>query len=440
MRDVILHAFDWSYDLVVERAEEIARIGYGAVLLSPPLYSDPDGPEWWQRYQPKDYRLVRSRLGGLPQFRAAIDALHLAGVRVFVDVVFNHMANEKGRRPDPFNFPGDAELARYRAERASFEADRLFGILDNGLFSPWDFNPEGDIKNWNDLHESQEHALSGLPDLDLNDWVVERQRECLRAMNALGVDGYRLDAVKHLPEAHISRVFRTPEMDGKYLFGESLTANDGEENLFLWPLLERTGISYYDFPLYETMRRALAPSGSLRELADPAAFRQALPWDRAVTFSVTHDIPNNDVFRWQMLDRQDEHLANVYVMGRDGGVPLLYSDGNESARRYPDDRDRWAEAWCRADGRGMVAFHNAVQGTRQSLLHESDTLLVFARGDSGIVAINKGGSEGRVGVQTAGLRRGPYRCAIHGGEIRVEGDRIELVVPPRQARMWLRAR
>jgi alpha-amylase len=437
MRDVILHAFNWPYSEVSARARAIADNGYGAVLFPPPLYSDQRGTEWWQSYQPKDYRVVRSALGGKAELEQAIKALHDEGVRVFTDLVFNHMANEKGQRPDPYNFPGEEELARYRAERESFERDRLYGDLSVGLFSPWDFNPEGDILNWNDTHESQEHWLSGLPDLDLNDWVIEQQRTCLRALNDLGFDGYRIDAIKHLPYAHILRVFQIPEMSGEYIFGEALTANDREENIFLWPLVDNTTISYYDFPLHETLRRVFSPAGTMRELVDPAAYRQALSWNRAVTFSITHDIPYNDGFRWQMLDPQDEFLANVYILGRDGGVPLVFSDHNERAGRYGSDRDRWSEAWRRADTVGMIAFHNEAHGAPQRPLFESDGFIVFARGDGGIVAINKSAEWQHPCIRTGGLRLGRYRCTIHGHEMQVEGERFEFAIPPRQAQMWL---
>ncbi len=437
MRDVILHAFNWSFADVADRARSIAELGYGAVLLPPPLYSDERGPDWWQRYQPKDYRIIRSFLGNKRELDSAITALHDHGVRVYADAVFNHMANEKGSRNDPYNFPGEEALKRYRAERDAFEADRLYGDLDVGLFSPWDFNPDGDIYNWNSIHESQEHRLSGLPDLDLNDWVIAQQRTCLNALNQLGFDGYRIDAVKHLPLEHITRVFQTPEMNGKFIFGEALTANDNEENIFLWPLIDTTSISYYDFPLHETLRRVFSSSGTMRELVDPAAYRQALPRFRNVTFTVTHDIPNNDGFRWQLLDPQDEYLANVYITCRDGGVPLVYTDRNESAEKYTADRDRWNEAWRRADIVGMIAFHNAIHGTGQRSLFDADGFIVFARGDRGIVAINKTGEWQHPCIATSGIRRGRYHCLIHRQDMQVKDERVKLDIPPRQAQIWL---
>lgn len=435
MNDVILHAFDWRYLDIAKNAGRIAWLGYGAVLIPPPLYSDESGTEWWQRYQPKDYRVLRSFLGNRADLEKAVDALHRNGVRVYADIVFNHMANEN--RPDCFNFPGEAELKRYQRERESFEKDRLYGNLDVGLFSPWDFNPYGVIKDWMDAYQATEYSLSGLPDLDLNQWVVDQQRECLRALNRIGIDGYRVDAVKHLPEDHIRSVFDTSDLSGKYLFGEALTSNDNEERVFLWPLFDNTYLSFYDFPLHETLRRTFSPAGSLRELVDPVAFGQALPWWRAVTFGVTHDMPNNDGFRGVMLQPQDEYLANVYLLGRDGGVPLVYSDNNQSAARYPEDRNRWANSWQREDIAAMLRFHNAVHGQLQHSLCEEDGFLVFGRGESGIVAINKTDSWQYPAISTERLRQGGYRCQIHGYLMEVSGDRFGFAIPPREAQMWL---
>ncbi|MBI5375209.1 MAG: alpha-amylase [Candidatus Schekmanbacteria bacterium] len=439
MSDVILHAFDWHYGDIEKNAPKIAQYGYGAVLIPPPLYSDENGKEWWQRYQPKDYRILRSALGNKNNLKKAIDALHEAGVRIYADIVFNHMANEKGSRPDPFNFPGEQALKRYtsKEEKESFEADRLYGKLYEGLFSPQDFNPDGDISNWSNPDEVMEGRLGGLPDLDLNDWIVLQQRTCLKSLNDLGFDGYRVDAMKHMPIEHLERVFNTEDMRGKFIFGETLTSNDQEEALFLNPLLKVTSFPCYDFPLQETLRRVFSQSGSLRELSDPAAFGQALPWYRAVTVAITHDIPNNDGFRGLALQAQDEYLANVYLLGRDGGVPLIYSDNNQSAQKYREDRDRWANAWMRQDITSMIRFHNAVHGTPQRSLFEADGFFVFCRGDRGIVAINKTDEWQHPTIWTWGLRHGTYSSQIHEYQMELSGDTFTFAIPPRQAQMWL---
>jgi alpha-amylase len=124
-------------------------------------------------------------------------------------------------------------------------------------------------------------------------------------------------------------------------------------------------------------------------------------------------------------------------MGRDGGVPMIYSDHNESAGKYPEDQERWANAWERDDIRAMVTFHNTVHGLPQHTLYEDDGFLVFARGYRGIVAINKTGSWQNPTIRTFGLRTGAYRCQIHHHVMQVEGERFTFAIPPRQAQMWL---
>ena len=65
--NVILHAFDWKYADIAQRAKEIHELGYGSVLVSPPMKSAHDD-RWWQRYQPQDYRVIDNALGDTKDF------------------------------------------------------------------------------------------------------------------------------------------------------------------------------------------------------------------------------------------------------------------------------------------------------------------------------------------------------------------------------------
>lgn len=438
MRDVILHAFNWKYTEILGNLEGIRQAGFGAILIPPPLYSDPAGAQWWQRYQPKDYRVLLSHLGGKRELEELIAACHAgdAPLRVYADLVLNHMANEA--RVDRFDFPGLAELERYRRQADLYEENRLYGDLAVGLFSAADFNHAGEIEGgeWSDRGAVQAQNLSGLPDLRDSEWVLGQQRQMVAAMVDMGFDGFRVDAIKHITERMIDNLADRPEVRGKFWFGEVLTGSDHDERIFLGPFLRETWISAYDFPLFATIRAAFAPGGSLRTLANPEREANALPWDRAVTFVVNHDIPHNDVFRPWLLDRQDEHLAYAYILGRDGGVPLIYSDHDESP--HEADRGRWCDTWKRPDLAAMIRFHNAVHGQPMAVLHESETMLVFRRGARGIVAINKAGFGQWAEFGTWGLGNpGAYRDLIHGHVMNLTGDRFGLFVPPRTAQMWL---
>lgn len=436
MRTVTLHAFNWKYTTIINNLDAIRAAGYGGILIPPPLYSDPNGRDWWQRYQPKDYRVLLSHLGGKRDLDTLIAACHdgTPRLQVYADLVINHMANET--REDRLNFPGAAELENYRNNPAMYADNRLYGDLTVGLFSPWDFNRGGDIQDWSQRSTVQYQNLSGLPDLKDSDWVRQQQRLMVKALVDMGFDGFRIDAIKHITEGMIDNLADHPTFSQKFWFGEVLTGSDHDEGVFLAPFLRETWISAYDFPLFQTIREAFGFGGSLRTLAHPERDGNALSRFRAVTFVVNHDIPHNEGFRSWLLDPQDEHLAYAYILGRDGGVPLVYSDNNES--HHAADRDRWTNAYQRPDITAMIGFHNAVHGDPMVILYESDVLLVFRRGHRGIVAINKAGSNQWASFNTWGLANpGTYHDQIHGYTMTVSGDWFTLFVPPRTAQLWL---
>ncbi len=438
MRTVTLHAFNWKYTDILDNLDTIRRAGYGAILIPPPLYSDPNGDQWWQRYQPKDYRVLLSYLGGKQDLETLIAACHTGTprLRLYADLVINHMANEA--RDDRFDFPGQAELARYRQEPDRYAENRLYGDLSTGLFSAADFNHAGEIEGeeWSDRGAVQYQNLSGLPDLKDSEWVLAQQHRMVEALVEMGFDGFRVDAIKHITERMVDNIADRPEVRAKFWFGEVLTGSDHDEHVFLAPFLQETWMSAYDFPLFTTIREAFSFGGSLRALVNPEQNGNALPWNRAVTFVVNHDIPHNDGFRSWLFDRQDEHLALAYILGRDGGVPLIYSDHNES--HHAADRDRWLDAYKRPDIVAMIQFHNAVHGQPMAMLYESDTLLIFRRGNKGIVAINKSSVQQWAEFSTWGLQNpDTYLDLIHNYELTLSGNKFTLLVPPRTAQMWL---
>ncbi|MBB4757284.1 alpha-amylase [Xanthomonas campestris] len=361
--DVILHAFNWPYATVEARARQIADAGYRKVLVAPAYRSE--GSAWWARYQPQDIRLIDNPLGDTIAFRRMVQALANNGVETYADVVLNHMANEAATRSD-LNYPGSAVLAQYAAVPGRYDTLRLFGTLQSNLLSASDFGPAQCITNYNDTYQVRTYRICGggsdpgLPDLLGNEWVVQQQRAYLQALKGLGVTGFRVDAAKHMSFDHLNRVFDAGIRSGVYVFGEVITGGgtgNGDYDQFLAPYLQSTPHAAYDFPLFNAVRNAFAIGASLQQLVDPASTGQALPGNRAVTFAVTHDIPNNAGFRYAILDPVDETLAYAYLIGRNGGMPMIYTDNNESGD------NRWVNAYQREDLRRMIGFHNGMQGT-----------------------------------------------------------------------------
>ena len=441
--DAILHAFDWHYDEVAAKAAEIKNLGYKAVLVAPPLKSDAASCAWWQRYQPQDLRVIDHCKGNKQSFVNMINALSdsdpARNVAVYADIVLNHMANERSGATD---FPGQAALNSYGNNSSYWNNQTLFGNLTQGLFSSWDFNPANCISNYNDVWQVQNYRLcggngdTGLPDLNPNNWVVQQQRNYLTALKNLGVKGFRVDAAKHMTIWHINEIFTSSIKSGMYLFGEIITsggAGNNEYDSFLAPYINYTDHKAYDFPLFNSIRSAFGYGGSLSQLVSPVSYGQALQNDRAVTFTVTHDIPTNNGFRYLIMDPTDEYLAYAYIMGRDGGKPLIFSDSTGT------DNGRWVNAYKASHISKMLNFHNRMQGQSMEMLAWNDCAILFRRSQEGIVGINKCGSSQSFNISTHNrfywYRN--YRDVLSGGNlVYINGGSYNFSLPARQARMW----
>lgn len=70
---------------VIDWIPHIKKLGANAVYFSPVFESDTHG------YNTRDYGLIDKRLGTNEDFKAVVDALHEAGIKVVLDGVFNHV-------------------------------------------------------------------------------------------------------------------------------------------------------------------------------------------------------------------------------------------------------------------------------------------------------------------------------------------------------------
>ncbi|WP_049631315.1 alpha-amylase family protein [Cellvibrio sp. pealriver] len=438
--DAILHAFDWNYSDVSAKATEIKNLGYKAVLVAPPLKSNAANSAWWQRYQPQDIRVIDHARGNKQSFQTMVNALNAQGVAVYADIVLNHMANERNAATD---FPGAAAVSAYNSNATYWNSQKLFGDLTQGIFGSGDFNPANCISDYNDVWQVQNWRMcggggdTGLPDLNPNNWVVTQQRNYLTSLKNMGVKGFRIDAAKHMTAYHLNQIFTSTIKTNMYLFGEIITsggAGNVEFDRFLSPYLRDTDHNAYDFPLFQHIRNAFGFNGSMSSLVDPQAVGQAIDRFRAVTFTINHDIPLNSGFRAWIMDATDEKLAYAYIMGRDGGKPLIFSDSTGT------DSNRWVNAYKATHIAAMLKFHNTVQGQGMEVLAHNSCAILFRRGEEGVVGINKCGSQQNFSVNTNSRFKWyrNYRDVLTNGNlVYINSSSYIFALPARTARMWL---
>jgi alpha-amylase len=421
--DVVVQLFNWPFDRITNEMPLLARMGYAQIHVSPPNLTI-DSDQWWGRYQPVDYRKIEGPLGDEAAFKRMIDAAKRNGIRIIVDIVFNHTANE--RSP----LPASAEVL-----------NRTLGPL----FSAQDYQPAFCISDYNDVYQVRKGRLcggagdSGLPDLDQNSpRVLQVQQDFLRYLVGLGVDGFRLDAVKHMEPSYFSQLLRKDIVGDRFIFGE-IIADNATFDRDISPYLQAYPMSLYDFPLRSTIQRAFSFGANLSELVSPDLVnqRKALAWDRAVTFVINHDIPNNDGFRFMIMDPTDEKLAYAFILGRSEGVPYVYSDlGTRGGAGLRDDR--WAFAHRSADLARMIYFHNHVHGTLSKVLYADACRILVARDGKGIFGINKCLEPFQGQFSDERFQAGNYRELRSGANVRAEGSSLSISLPPRSYTLLVR--
>ncbi|MDB1125888.1 alpha-amylase family protein [Vibrio algarum] len=439
----MLHAFDWQYSDVTKNAKQISELGYKTVLVSPPMKSaiHKDGTQWWQRYQPQDYRVIDNQLGNTKDFITMVQTLSEFGVRVYADVVFNHMANEAYLRPD-LDYPNEFDRQSYRTHWEEFQKLKLFGDLSQPLFTEDDFVEAFGIEDWKDKWQVQNGRITGgkedpgLPTLRDNEHVVKQQQAYLKALKKMGVAGFRIDAAKHMTLEHLCKVWTEEIMQDVHIFGEIITdggATKEEYEIFLQPYLESTQLGAYDFPLFNTVFEAFKPSGDMTSLINPYTFGQALSNNRAITFVITHDIPNNDVFLNLIMDETSEWLAYCYILGRDGGVPLIYTDLDTSGIRDIKGQPRWLNAWKDPKMAKMIAFHNYAHGEPMKRVLGDEDFLILSRGDKGLVAINKSDKTIEISID---WQKDMYDL-LTDSEMKVDKGEFNFTLEPQSCKMMI---
>lgn len=194
-RQGIVHLFDWKWlDIAQECEDFLGPTGYGGVQTSPVNENAiVEGRPWYERYQPMSYQL-ETRSGNEEEFKEMVVRCRNAGVRIFVDVVVNHMAP-----------PAQASPV---IGTAGSKADPLARDFPAVSFNRSHFHPSCAIQNYSNATEVRVCELASLP--DLNQTNLEVQDKIVEFMNKLvdvGVAGFRMDACKHMTPSDLRIIY-----------------------------------------------------------------------------------------------------------------------------------------------------------------------------------------------------------------------------------------
>jgi alpha-amylase len=412
--------------------DEIASLGVTAIWVNP-LVDNIDGfvtgagfPDWaYHGYWADDFTKLDPRFGTEEELRVFVDACHARGIRVLLDVVYNHPGYDSRYVRDP----------------------RFRGWTRN--------NTEGNCGD-DDLTS----CLAGLPDFKTElapvaDYLLDAQ---IGWAVRSGVDGFRLDTLKHVDhpfwQQHRART-RTEVREDFFLLGELWAG--GPESLDPYFAADEMDAGF-DFGFQGSSVGWLMGRGRTIAFDRYLASRHRVrPGYSLAHFLSSHDVPG--ALHVLGGDREAFRLAAV-LQFTTVGIPVVYY-GEEVARaigEWPDNRSDmpWGDRQIlpgagvprdegmRAHYQKLAAIRRAhpalSRGVHEPVSSEGDLLVFLRRGVSSLdavgVAVNRGASAARARFPLPPEWRGRQVEDLLAGEaLSVSGDAIDVEVSARGARI-----
>ncbi|MGA5700147.1 carbohydrate-binding module family 20 domain-containing protein [Peterkaempfera bronchialis] len=397
-KDVTATLFEWKYDSVAKECTgTLGPKGYGYVEVSPAT-EHIQGPQWWTSYQPVSYRIA-GRLGDATSFRNMVNTCHAAGVKVLADAVINHMSAGSGTGS------GGSQYTKYNYP---------------GYYANQDFHScRSDITNYGDRSNVQNCELVGLADLDTgSDYVRSTIAAYLNNLISLGVDGFRIDAAKHMAASDLAAIKSKLSNPGIFwaqevIYGAGEAIQPGEY----------TGNGDVDEFRSATDLKRIFTGDRLSSLSNWGASWGYLSSDKARTFVDNWDTERNGSTLTYKYGNTYT-LANVFLLAWPYGSPNVYS-GYEFSDNDAGPPNGGTVNACYSDGwkcqhkwqqiANMVGFRNAVSGTSvTNWWSNGNNAIAFGRGSKGYVAINHENGAITQTFQTS-LPAGTY-CDIQHGD------------------------
>jgi glycosidase len=309
----------WGGDLagIQQKMAYIKGLGATAIWISPPVdnlnLNIPDGlgnpTATYHGYQARDFKRIEEHFGAASNSWTAFDNLvssaHTNGIKVIVDFAPNHTnannAGEFGSLYDAGTF-----LAAYNNDPTGY------------------FHHNVDISDFNDRYQLQYFTLFGLSDLNQENASVDSYlKAALQLLQQHGVDGFRIDAVKHVTWGwEYSMANSAFSFGPSFFFGEWFMGGTGDALYHdAYKFANNSNISLLDFPLNAAMRNVFASDHAFSELDSTLTTENAnFTWQNdQVTFLDNHDMP-----RFLSLNNNTNRLneATAFLL-TSRGIPVI---------------------------------------------------------------------------------------------------------------------
>lgn len=213
-RKIIFHAFLWTYNSIREMLPYIKQQGFTDIQISPCQGVKGEGSEFWRLYQPLKIGFCDSFLGTKQECRNMCSEAKQIGIGVVMDVIFRHVAGDDYGNLMPHE-QVDRDLIKY------ILTDKE-NCTDNEYNDRWCYT----------------NKALGMPMLNI--WDEDYQQVCrnfLDELIELGIDGIRLDQLKHYPVSsegcNFLKNVMQPYEDRLFIYGEVIDCPTNINDLYI---------------------------------------------------------------------------------------------------------------------------------------------------------------------------------------------------------------
>ncbi len=416
---ILLQGFYWDsfnesgagnwWDFVVEKLPELADAGITEIWL-PPAQKSNHAPS--MGYDPFDYfdlgefaqkGRTETYFGSRDELENLIDRAHELGIKVYADIVYNHMSGGK------LEWNPNANDSTY----TDFDPASGRYAFDFNNFHPSTYatSDAGGFEDFPDLAHENPSTLT----------MLEDNLRWLR--NEIGFDGWRFDYVKGFSPSVVRQLQASAGGD---VIGELY---DGNKTL-LRNWLEGSGntTAVFDFPQFFALQEMCNNRsgtfdmrnlwGSGLHFTEPA---------RSVTFVENHDTDKDHPVVY------DKMLAYAFMLTHEGTPTIFWKDYYNYNLARPGQPNGIHKL--------MWVHKNLAVGNTELLYHDNDLYVAQRTGDPGLlIAINDSPNMQKSVTlfskwKNRELTRHAYRSSPNssgGNPITTDSDgRVEISVPPR---------
>ena len=321
-------AGSWWQNLQTKSAE-LAQAGFTAVWL-PPMHKGGGGAssvgyDVYDRYDLGEFNQKGStptRYGTLSQLVSAISAFKGKGISVYADIVMNHQMfadyqeNVNGQLLwTGFSFPGRGnKYSSFKWSAANFNGVQQYNQWYKLNGPNWDFLPYYNGDAYDNLMGCEIRYTDRTQVEELVKWGN-------LLTTSLGLDGYRLDAVKHIHTPFVNEWLDRVKGSSRFAVGEAWLGNIAH----LKDYAARTGnrMSLFDVPLHYTFKQMSDGNGAwdMRGLQF-AGFTES-NGHQAVSFVDNHDTDDKTGALYSPVINL-KMLAYSYILLRHKGYPCVF--------------------------------------------------------------------------------------------------------------------